>query len=191
MIFSSFKIYNSPFKIVQVLNLYELKDLCYVPTASTCDAYVEAASVCFENQSHKSGVVFKIEGGEISKQIKLNWEEVSQQMLDNWNDLQEATEYGATALALLLIHKFTKYKVIKRSRKRTGIDFWLGLKEDTFPFQNRARLEISGILKGTKSQINQRVKAKKEQTKQSDHLNLKALIIVVEFSTPIAKMIIR
>ncbi len=112
-------------------------------------------------------------------------------MIDNWNDLQEATEYGATALVLLIVHKFTKYKVIKRSRKRTGIDFWLGLKEDKFLFQNRARLEISGILKGSKSQIKQRLKAKMEQTKQSDHLDLKAFIIVVEFSTPTAKIAIR
>ncbi|MFK7907313.1 MAG: hypothetical protein AB8B69_19405 [Chitinophagales bacterium] len=176
---------------IKTINLYELKDLSYVPTASTCDAYAEAASVCLENQAHQIGVEFKVEGKTVTKEIKLSWKKVSQQMIDNWNDLQEATEYGATALALLIVHKFTKYKVIKRSRKRTGIDFWLGLKEDKFPFQNRARLEISGILKGSKSQINQRLKTKMEQTKQSDHLNLTAFIIVVEFSAPTAKIAIR
>ncbi|MCU0541386.1 MAG: hypothetical protein MUE44_04270 [Oscillatoriaceae cyanobacterium Prado104] len=49
-----------------------------------------------------------------------------------------------------------------------------------------ARLEVSGIRKGNRSQINARVKLKTEQTRTSDAQGLPAYIIVVEFSRPIS-----
>ena len=61
-------------------------------------------------------------------------------------------------------------------------DYWLGDKNSQYLFQDKARLEISGILKGTKSKIDYREKIK--QTQQSNHLNLPAYIVVVEFSLP-------
>jgi hypothetical protein len=54
------------------------------------------------------------------------------------------------------------------------------------PFQRMARLEVSGIRKGSRSQINARVKQKTEQTRASDAEGLPAYIIVVEFSRPIS-----
>ena len=57
-----------------------------------------------------------------------------------------------------------------------------------FPFQETARLEVSGILKGTKSQINQRLKEKLEQTEKSDNLKLPAFVIIAEFSAPLVKI---
>jgi hypothetical protein len=53
-------------------------------------------------------------------------------------------------------------------------------------FQRMARLEVSGIRKGSRSQINARVKQKTEQTRASDAEGLPAYIIVVEFSRPIS-----
>jgi len=90
-----------------------------------------------------------------------------------------------------MVQALTNLKVIRRSPKETGFDYWLGKKDDNFPFQEKARLEVSGILKGSISQINQRLKEKMEQTKQSDDLNLPAYVIIVEFSTPICKIAIR
>lgn len=81
--------------------------------------------------------------------------------------------------------------MIRRSPKLTGFDYWLGDKESDYPFQDKARLEISGILKGTKSQINQRLNEKLKQTKRTDHLNLPALVVIVEFSRPLAKIKIK
>jgi hypothetical protein len=49
-----------------------------------------------------------------------------------------------------------------------------------------ARLEVSGIRKGNRAQINARVKQKTEQTRASDVQGLPAYIIVVEFSRPIS-----
>ena len=172
------------------LNLYELKTQTYVPSTRVSDFYAEAATMCLENQSHEQGVEISVIG-DIEATIQLSWEEANQQMRDSWNDLQEATEYGATCIAILLVQTLTDMRVTRRSPKRTGFDYWLGDKDDDFPFQDKARLEVSGILKGTTSQINQRVKEKIEQTKRSDGLNLPAYIVVVEFSTPVCKIVIR
>lgn len=174
----------------KIIHISTIKNNSYVPTSATCEAYTEAAAVCLEFNKHKQNVLFKIKG-DFSGNIELIWNKVSASIKASWNDLEEATEYGATALAILLLKELTDYKIIRRSRKRTGIDYWLGSKDDDFPFQDKGRLEVSGILKGSKSQVNQRVKQKKEQTKQSDHKNLEAIIIVIEFSNPLAKIEIR
>ncbi len=175
---------------IDKINIYSLKDQSYIPSPRVSDCYAETASVCLENQNHKKGVEIEV-SGDVSAKVQLEWEDVDQQIRDNWRDLQEATEYGATCLAILLVQILTDYKVIRRSPKRTGFDYWLGEKKDTFPFQEKARLEISGILKGTNAQINQRLKEKLEQTKKSDALNLPAYVVVVEFSKPVCKIAIR
>jgi hypothetical protein len=54
------------------------------------------------------------------------------------------------------------------------------------PFQRMARLEVSGIRKGSQGQINARIKQKTEQSRASDAGGLPAYIIVVEFSRPIS-----
>jgi hypothetical protein len=155
-------------------------------TPSVMNSFAEASVVCLDNQGHKSGVTFEV-FGHINENIILSWEtEVTPKIKDAWNDLQDATEDGASYLAILIIYHFTSYKVIKRSAKRTGFDYWLGEKEDEqYPFQNKARLEISGILQeNKKNPINRRVDVKLIQTKQSDNLKLPAYIVIVEFSKP-------
>jgi len=76
---------------------------------------------------------------------------------------------------------------ILSSRKSGGFDYWLGERGDPL-FQKKARLEVSGILSGKRSDIRARIKQKREQTTASDHLSLPAYIIVVEFSTPTAQV---
>jgi hypothetical protein len=98
------------------------------------------------------------------------------------------TEYGAYCIAFLIIHHLTDYKVIRRSKRKTGFDYWLGKKETDYPFTDAARLEVSGILKGKNAEITQRIKAKQEQVKQSDSSQLPAYIIVTEFKQPISKV---
>ena len=106
-----------------------------------------------------------------------------------WNDLEEATQHGAYAVAILLVRALTGYTVIERSRKGTGFDWWLGTEDNLF--QGKARLEVSGILHGTTRRINGRIKARVGQTTQSDNLALPAYVVVVEFGTPRAKVVQR
>lgn len=95
--------------------------------------------------------------------------------VDFGTTLQEATQYGAYALALLLMRALTGYTVIERARKGTGFDWWLG--NDDNLFQRKARLEVSGILHGTKRRLNARVRARLRQTRQSDELEIPAYVV--------------
>ncbi|MDX2098874.1 MAG: hypothetical protein SFW36_13950, partial [Leptolyngbyaceae cyanobacterium bins.59] len=98
------------------------------------------------------------------------------------------TEQAAYGIAFLLILQLTNLTVIERARKGTGFDYWLGAQNASapLPFQRMARLEVSGIRKGNRGQIQARVKQKMEQTRVSDAQGLPAYIIVVEFSQPIS-----
>jgi hypothetical protein len=74
--------------------------------------------------------------------------------------------------------------VVERSKKGRGFDYWLG-DDDDLLFVGKARLEISGILSGSKAQIAARVKEKKGQLKPSDYL-APGYVAVVEFGQPAA-----
>jgi len=174
---------------IDVLNDISISGL----TSKFISNIADAAMVCLDNQKHKSGIILKINGS-LNGDIILLWsDELTSQIKDTWNDLEETTEYGATYAAIIIVYFFTPLKVIKRSVKGTGFDYWLSEKEDeVYPFQEKARLEISGILKENKSgQIKSRVKEKIKQTEQSNNLKLPAYIVVVEFSTPKSEVAIK
>lgn len=142
----------------------------------------QAGVVCLESQGHTTGDALAVSGalGEFAEELQ--WEPADAQARRNWNDLQEATEYGAVGVAILLVQRHTKHAVLKRARKGTGFDYWLG-PADRHPFQHKARLEVSGLLKGTASAMRTRVRQKVEQTKLSAR-TLPAYIVVVEFGAP-------
>ena len=172
---------------IEHLDVYSLKEMDSYLTRETCDFFSQAAVVCLDNQNHSPGVTFKVEG-DLSAEFQLFWKPVTEQMKNSCYDMQYTTEAGAYCLAILMTQKLTEYKVIRQSQKGTGFDFWLGDKKDDYPFENKARLEISWILKGTQNQINQRINQKIAQTKQSNGLKLPAYIAVAEFGTPQLQM---
>jgi GrpB-like predicted nucleotidyltransferase (UPF0157 family) len=104
----------------------------------------------------------------------------------SWNDPEEATEYGAVAIAALLAKRETGHTVIERSRKGTGFDYWLGNDSGTL-FQQKARLEVSGIRHGNERAVQGRVRMKLKQTEPSDG-SFPAYVVVVEFGTPLAEV---
>jgi hypothetical protein len=112
---------------------------------------------------------------------------VTDKMISTWADLEDAVEHGAYGLAFLLVLSITGLTIIERSIKGTGFDYWIG-DNDPFPFQNKARLEVSGILNGSNKTIRTRLKEKTDQTIKSDNLSLKAYIIIVEFSAPLSQV---
>lgn len=148
-----------------------------------------ACSVCLEERSHVSGLCQLTIRGGFEAIYTLAWPEVDDQMLRQWDDEQEATEDGAVGMAILVVTKLTEYQIVRRSRKGTGVDYYLGRKSDSL-FQHAARLEVSGVRAGSKSIVDGRVRQKIEQTKRSDGL-LPAFIAVVEFGTPVAVVIQR
>jgi len=97
----------------------------------------------------------------------------------------------AYGIAALLMPYLTGLTVIERSIKGTsfGFDFWLGSIDDPNSlFQRKARLEVSGIRRGSESIIKSRVKMKLEQISPSDTLS-PGYVCVVEFGTPRTRIV--
>lgn len=122
-------------------------------TPSHKQVLAEAAAVCLENQQHKPGVIFP-QVGLMPEDVCVGWQSINDQQRRCYADMQEATEWGACAMAILMIKEATGKVVIERSKKGTGFDYWIGDSDDdwSLPFEGAARLEVSGILQGTKSQ---------------------------------------
>jgi hypothetical protein len=148
----------------------------------------EAAQVCLEDQKHPSGIELKV-CGIFHENCNILWARVldAAQIERCWNDEEKATEYGAYGIAILLIFAFTDLTIVRNSRKGPGIDYWLGNKGDPL-FQNKARLEVSGIRQDKKGYVAARVKQKIAQVSK-DRKGLPAYIIIVEFSTPLAEVV--
>lgn len=152
------------------------------PASAAC--YYVACMVCLHRNNHGNEIFLElIEDKEAS--ITLIWDDYFDEQIDRtWKDQEYATEHGAVCISAMLVRECTDYTIIERSRKGTGFDYWLG-HEDIIPFQNSARLEISGIFKETEqNNVEKRFKMKKKQTNQSDDSGLPAYISIVEFSKP-------
>jgi hypothetical protein len=148
----------------------------------------ECAAVCLNEHKHGQEVDLSV-GYTKPRTYRLRRQPVTQQMQQTHNDLDDAVEFAACGVAILLVRDLTGLTVIERSWKGTGFDYWMGEgTESGLPFQNMARLEVSGIRRGTPGQIATRVQKKKAQTKRSDATGYKAYAIVVEFSRPHAEV---
>ncbi len=176
----------------QMLDLNELGGGLPGVTPELGSAFAQAAAVCLELQGHDQGTHLRIDG-QIAGSYPLAWPPAGDQARRAWADHQEATEFGAIAIAMMLIKDATDYTVIERAVKGTGIDYWLGYDEDAPPFQNRARLEVSGILsaEGTADDvvraIDRRVREKLRQTQPSSG-SLPVFVVVIEFGSPRGKV---
>jgi hypothetical protein len=106
--------------------------------------------------------------------------------------LQEATEYGAYGIAIIVALPLTETPRVERSAKGTDVDYWVGDgKDQRGIFQRTARLEVSGILKGDKTKIAARLREKLVQTKRSDKAGLPAYVVIVDFGGPEARFVKR
>ena len=149
-------------------------------------SFAEAASVCLGERGHASGCTLVVDGA-VSATIGLAFTAAGDDAHRSWNDGPVATEHGAYGLAILLVNHFEGYTVVERSRKGTGFDFWLG-RDEVALFQNKARLEVSGIREGNESTIAARVKEKCGQL-QPEFKNFPAFVAVVEYSRPLARLV--
>jgi hypothetical protein len=168
----------------KTLNLVALAEGMPGLTPACGISLAESAAVCLEDRSHKTGAAFYLTGIK-AEQFPMEWPFVDEQQRRSHNDLQEATERGAYGIAILIVCDLTGKVVVERSKKGPGFDYWLGEEDDDLLFSGKARLEVSGILSGSSSLVQARVRQKKEHVKPSDHL-APGYVAVVEFSTPTA-----
>lgn len=167
------------------LHLRELHEGMHGLTPAFGEMLAEVAAVCLEDQLHASGVSMRVTGTH-SLSLALVWDPTTDQQRRNWVDKQDATEFGACGCAILVARRLTGLQVTQQSYKTTGFDWWIG-DESTGPglFQDKARLEVSGIRRGDESDVKRRMTLKKKQTTQSDATtSLPAWAVVVEFGEP-------
>ena len=143
----------------------------------------EGAMVCLELNNHSGEVILQVTG-HFEKQFKLIWtDKLTESVKGSWKDKKEATEYGATAIALLVVSELTDYDFFERSIG--GTDYILENKENPTEF---SYLEISGLWKeGVGNTINMRVNLKKKQVKKAVEKH-STYIIVTEFGVPKTKI---
>jgi hypothetical protein len=175
---------------VSILDLNELCDGMPGIGPVWAAALAEAAVVCFESHAHISGISMAVSGG-FTHQFTVQWAPLTDraQALRSWGDPEEATEFAACGVAALIITALTSWTVVARSRKGTGFDYWLGPKDSTDGlFQNRARLEVSGIRRGSASDVEFRASQKLQQMARSTYMAIPGYVTVVEFGTPTSRM---
>ena len=149
----------------------------------------EAASNCLRCNDHVNPVLLHVTG-DASTSGSLKWDDPNAADEGTWADLQEATEYGAYGVAIIVALPLTEKPRVERSPRGPGVDYWLGDgKDQRGIFQRAARLEVSGILNGDEAKIAARLKEKLAQTSRSDKTGLPAYVTVVEFGSPEARFV--
>jgi hypothetical protein len=169
-----------------VIELKEIKNgLPGITPIKGAELY-ENCVVCLSRKQHSyAGTYFKIEGdSEID--ATLEWDDIYNDQLDRtYAEQTTATNFGAVCISSLLALKLTDFTIISQAVIGTGIDYWLGQKDDIL-FQNTARLEISGIFSNP-NEVNSRFNEKIKQTSKTDYTKLLAYVSIIDFATPKAK----
>jgi hypothetical protein len=160
-------------------------------TESFGDCLCDAASVCLENRQHASGVAMAVSGSLNSDPLRVTWESPSETALRCYNDLGFAAEFGAYGVAALVVERLTGYTVYERSRKGTGFDFWLAPKDAAAAplFQEKRRLEVSGLLDGEESEFKRRMQGKLDQLANGG-VELLGYGLVVHFGRPESRIVV-
>lgn len=171
------------------LHLNRLKEGLPGITAAVGTYLAEAAAYCLDAQGHQSGSVLKVVGN-FEEEFILIWTDIiDDQVKRAWGDQNEATEYAATAIAILLILELTNFLIGQRSNQTDRTDYYLIDSNQSYSAPPKAILEISGIFKETPSNsINMRLRTKKKNIDKISNRQETAYIVIVEFQIPKAKI---
>lgn len=166
--------------LVERLNLSDLPTCCPRLTAAAGQYLADAAAVCLAQQEHGWEVVLHATGV-IPARYLLQRQEATVVMQMTY-DAEEATEFGACGIAILVVRQQTGLTV-QRAFRGGGFDYWLGVVADDEPFRSLGRLEVSGIRRGSRRTISARIREKLRQVGPADDA-LPIYAVVVEFGTP-------
>lgn len=148
-------------------------------TPALCANLVEAAVICLSSRGHSPGAPLQVDGARVT----LAWEPPDPRAFASRADMQEATEHGATAVAIALVRAATDLDVVERAWKGTGFDYYLARSTDGPTFARAACLEVSGILEEDESLMQKRLRQKVAQVKRGG-AELSGFAVVVGFRAP-------
>ncbi|MBK9013589.1 MAG: hypothetical protein IPM82_05615 [Saprospiraceae bacterium] len=174
----------------RTLHIHKLKEDFPNLSPIQCDYYAESCVIALENQGHRTGVSLKVEG-DMGASFELNWQPVAK--LGGWQEPRDVAENDAIAISFLLVADLTDYQVVEQAVIGTGFDYWLGHGEGSAQFDPdnylNATLEVSGINKGSRGKMSQRIKQRLRRVGLSNSMNIPSFIIVTEFGEPISIII--
>jgi hypothetical protein len=180
--------------IVNVSKLYldKIQDVTRV-SEGKAKKLMEACVWCMVSSGHSSEVILEvIDAAEIFSYL-ISWPpHLDLEAINRSLNQDDATEEGAEAIALLVALDRTEFEAVERASTTTGIDYWLGYKDNlNNPFERAGRLEVSGILNETvNNTVKMRIQRKLSQTLPTDHL-FRVYVVVVEFGKPYATMVMK
>jgi hypothetical protein len=142
----------------------------------------EAAAVCLESCGHRPGVKIFLEG-DCQGTYELLWEPAADTARQWLADPPLTTEWGAVAITLSILVELTGFTRLERARTGSGFDYWIGSGSGDL-FERMTRLEISGIMHGSDTQVRQRMSYKVAQLDGARNPNFSSIVAIVEFGRP-------
>lgn len=185
-----------------MIRAIQLEDLSNAPALTDVAAQFlqENCMLCFDHHSHVSGVHLDVDFTDQQEPTAVAWQStVTDEMRRCYMDQDKHVDFGACAIALLLMPKFTEMMAVEQSAKGNGIDYYLANKggDDHLIFNHVAVLEVSGILtENSSNTVNGRISRKRKRLRDlagsptSQTEDLPTYICVVEFSRPRTKVVL-
>jgi hypothetical protein len=155
-------------------------------TKAIADCYTEAARICLD-RFHEAPAQIDLESLAANQVVTADWLATDVKTQKAWANETDATEAGAYACALAAIEVAEGLVAVHRAETRTGADYYVAPVGTTVDdLEGCLRFEVSGVSKGSKGTVMQRLKVKLTQA-ASGASNLPAVAGVVGFE---AKLIV-
>ena len=177
---------------IKKIDIDSLKNGIPVMTEGLFGIHKESCIVCLETNGHYSGVQLELIFDNKKDNCKVIYNgKLSSRLLKSYADSNKTTDFGACAIALLLIREYTDY-VAEQAANTTGngIDYYLIKKNENYDeellFNYSGFLEVSGIRAETKNTyIKKRLNEKIRRLEYYNHdFSIPTFIIIVEFVKP-------
>ena len=163
------------------LKYYDLHNRHHGLSKSVAGSYAEAATVCFDRH-HDTAVELEINDRSAISIALVNWPKVTDQTKAAWNNDIDATEAGASAVALAVVEQTRGLVAVSRAETATGADYYIDKPgAQIVDLETSYRLEISGTNAADQRQVSYRLTSKIKQA-QKGRSNLPAIACVVGFA---------
>jgi hypothetical protein len=150
-------------------------------TQAMARMFYEAASVCL-SRHHSRPTKIKIDRGGAENEAEVDWLPNSGSLQAAYANTIDTTENGAYGVALAAIEFTAELVAIQRAETLSGADYYVAPKGASYDdFEEALRFEVSGTDLGGRSQCDNRLATKIEQTKAANH-SMPAIAGVVGFS---------
>lgn len=166
--------------MTNMLRLGALADRHPGLTKAIGEGYCEAAAVCL-SRHHRPPTDLVVDYEDNTSEYSANWTEPDLRTKRAWANEIDATEAGAYAVSLAAVELTKGLVAVRRAETLTGADYYVapvGINPDDL--EECVRLEVSGLDKGNRAVIQQRLKSKISQA-AAGASNLPAIASVVGF----------